>query len=67
MSQARQFDTQTGLTKFGTRYYDPDLGRFTQRDPSGQDLPYTYVGGNPVTTSTPAAYLVGPPLEPPWG
>lgn len=34
------YDTATGLTKFGARYYNPDLGRFTQRDPSGEDLPY---------------------------
>lgn len=27
------YDGQTGLTKFGARYYDPGLGRFTQRDP----------------------------------
>jgi RHS repeat-associated protein len=40
-------DTQTGLTKFGARYHDPSLGRFTQRDPSGKDLPYAYAGCNP--------------------
>lgn len=27
----------TGLVKLGARYYDPDLGRFTQHDPSGQE------------------------------
>lgn len=25
----------TGLVKFGTRYYDPALGRWTQQDPIG--------------------------------
>jgi RHS repeat-associated protein len=49
-----QFDGQTGLTKFGTRYYDPDLGRFTQRDPSGQDLPYAYAAGNPINNTDPS-------------
>jgi RHS repeat-associated protein len=47
------FDTQTGLTKFGTRYYDPNLGRFTQRDPSGQDFPYAYAGCDPVNRIDP--------------
>jgi RHS repeat-associated protein len=50
------FDTQTGLTKFGTRYYDPDLGRFTQRDPSGLDLPYAYAGCDPVNNVDPTGF-----------
>ena len=37
-----------GLYHFGARYYDPTLGRFTQRDPSGQDSGYSYAGENPV-------------------
>jgi RHS repeat-associated protein len=45
------YDTATGLTKFGARYYNPDLGRFTQRDPSGKDLPYTYASCNPVNNT----------------
>jgi RHS repeat-associated protein len=47
------YDGQTGLTKFGARYYDPDLGRFTQRDPSGKDLPYAYAGCDPVNNTDP--------------
>ena len=31
------FDATAGATKFGARYYDPDTGRFTQPDPSGQE------------------------------
>ncbi|MDQ4068311.1 MAG: hypothetical protein M3203_02355, partial [Actinomycetota bacterium] len=38
----------TGLIKFGTRYYDPTLGRWTQRDPVPSELPYAYAGDNPV-------------------
>ena len=43
----------TGMTKFGTRYYNPELGRFTQRDPSGKDLPYAYAGCNPTNNTDP--------------
>lgn len=51
----------TGLIKFGTRYYDPGLGRWTQSDliagnianPSSQNR-YPYVGCNPVNASDPS-------------
>lgn len=29
---------EIGLTKFGVRYYDPSLGRWTQQDPVGVSL-----------------------------
>ncbi|WP_436521562.1 RHS repeat-associated core domain-containing protein [Actinoplanes sp. HUAS TT8] len=48
------YDGPTGLTKFGARYYDAGLGRFTQRDPSGRDLSYAYAGCNPVNHSDPS-------------
>ena len=48
-------DTQTGLIKFGARYYNPTLGRFTQRDPSGQETnSYAYAGDNPISNSDPS-------------
>jgi RHS repeat-associated protein len=48
-------DTTTGLYKMGARYYQPELGRWTQRDPSGQDAnAYLYVGGNPVNFIDPS-------------
>ncbi|MEU4618519.1 RHS repeat-associated core domain-containing protein [Actinoplanes sp. NPDC023801] len=50
------YDSFTGLTKFGARYYDPGLGRFTQRDPSGKDLPYTYATANPVNYTDPTGH-----------
>ncbi len=53
---AGQFDGGTALTKFGARYYDPSLGRFTQRDPSGKDLPYAYAGGDPVKNTDPSGH-----------
>lgn len=53
-------DTQTGLTKFGTRYYDPSVGRWTQQDPEAGSIGdpatmnlYTYVGSNPVNFTDP--------------
>src|SRR4029453_1944901 len=50
------YDTSTGLTKFGARYYNPDLARFTQRDPSGKDLPYSYAGSDPINISDPSGH-----------
>ena len=48
------YDATTGATKFGARYYDPNTGRFTQPDPSGQEHnPYAYAGNNPATWSDP--------------
>jgi RHS repeat-associated protein len=49
------YDTTTGLTKFGTRYYDPTLGRWTQRDPSGHEPnAYNYASCSPVNTVDPS-------------
>ncbi|MFF1306870.1 RHS repeat-associated core domain-containing protein [Streptomyces sp. NPDC058307] len=44
----------TGLYKMGARYCDPQLGRFTQPDPSAQEKnPYLYAGGDFVNDSDP--------------
>ncbi|WP_406220329.1 RHS repeat-associated core domain-containing protein [Streptomyces canus] len=44
----------SGLHKMGARYHDPNLGRFTQPDPSGQeDNAYLYAGGAAVNHSDP--------------
>lgn len=40
-------DTTTGLYKLGIRYYDPNLGRFTQVDPTGRDAQYVYAKSSP--------------------
>jgi len=50
----RRLDTESGLYYFRARYYDPELGRFINRDPAkyidGQNL-YQYVqGGAPNAT-----------------
>jgi RHS repeat-associated protein len=47
-------DATTGLYKFGTRYYDPQTGRWTQKDPIGGSVgkigsgnPYVYADNEP--------------------
>lgn len=48
----------TGLYHLGARYYDPNLGRFTQTDPSGQEKnPYLYAEGDPVNRIDPRGTL----------
>jgi RHS repeat-associated protein len=49
-------DSQTGLTKFGTRYYEAATGRWTQLDPSGSDPGYQYAGCNPTNNIDPNGY-----------
>jgi RHS repeat-associated protein len=47
----------TGLMYYRARYYSPDLGRFTQRDPiglAGGVNMFGYVGGNPVNGTDPS-------------
>jgi RHS repeat-associated protein len=50
------FDSATGLLKFGARYYDSSLGRWTQRDPIAGSIAnpgamdrYVYAGDSPVS------------------
>ncbi|MDP9440900.1 MAG: RHS repeat-associated core domain-containing protein [Actinomycetota bacterium] len=50
-------DTSTGLYKFGARYYDPNLGRWTQTDPAGAGHPYLYAAGNPVNFVDPSGLV----------
>jgi RHS repeat-associated protein len=51
------FNTTTGATKFGARYYDPNTGRFTQPDPSGQEHnPYSYARNTPTTYYDPSGF-----------
>ena len=51
------YDSAVGLVRFGARTYDPEIGRFLQRDPDGfPDGPnrYIYVGGDPVNRIDPS-------------
>ncbi len=54
------YNVSTGLYKFGIRYYDPAIGRWTQRDPVGGSLqettkvnPYVYTD-DPVNQTDPS-------------
>ena len=53
---AREFDTETDLYYYRTRYYDPAAGRFISEDPigfkGGIDF-YTYVTNRPVDLADP--------------
>ncbi|WP_343244971.1 RHS repeat-associated core domain-containing protein [Streptomyces sp. SID14478] len=45
----------SGLYKMGARYYDPQLGRFSQPDPSGKESNlYSYAAGDPVNRIDPS-------------
>ncbi len=68
--EAGYFESSTGLVKFGTRYYNPQLGRWTQQDPVGGSLGdpdslnrYLYVGNDPVNETDPSGrysqYCIG--------
>ncbi len=48
-------DAATGLYKTGARYYQPELGRWTQPDPSRQEAnTYLYVSANPANFVDPS-------------
>jgi RHS repeat-associated protein len=52
--RSKRSDDQTGLVYFGKRYYSPDMGCWTTKDPAGfQDGPnlYAYLRGNPLERS----------------
>ena len=45
----KEFDADSNLYYYGARYYDPYIGRFTQRDPVGQGVNwYAYTANNPL-------------------
>ncbi len=67
-------DRHTGLVRFGARDYDPEVGRWTAKDPvlfAGGDVNlYGYVVSDPVNWIDPAGLLKLPPnpqgLPPEW-
>ena len=45
----KEFDADSNLYYYGARYYDPYIGRFTQRDPAGDGVNwYAYTRNNPL-------------------
>ena len=60
------YDTQTALTKFGARFYDPSVGRWTQQDPIPGSIAdpsrmnrYPYVGNDPINNVDPEGLWFG--------
>ena len=57
--QGQYFDSATGLYYMRARYYDPTVGRFTQRDPVAQTVgnpaisPYVFAGNRPTVFTDP--------------
>lgn len=48
-------DEETGLIYLRNRYYDPEIGRFTQEDPAKDGLNwYAYCGNNPIAFVDPS-------------
>ncbi|MEJ8638475.1 MULTISPECIES: RHS repeat-associated core domain-containing protein [Streptomyces] len=59
------FQDPTGLYHYAARYYDPNLGRFTSPDPSGQEKnPYLYAEGDPVNRIDPTGLAAWDALGP---
>ncbi|WP_190195133.1 RHS repeat-associated core domain-containing protein, partial [Streptomyces minutiscleroticus] len=55
---AGNYQDPTGLYHLQARYYDANIGRFTQPDPSGQEQnPYLYAEGDPVNRIDPSGLL----------
>ncbi len=58
-------ESGSGLDYYGSRYYDPVVGRFLSADALDGNLagmdPYAYVGGNPETFNDPSGQRYAPP------
>ncbi|QSA96547.1 RHS repeat domain-containing protein [Methylococcus sp. EFPC2] len=64
MFTGRQYDEETGIYYYRARYYDPDKGRFLQRDSFFPEISiYEYTDGNPVSYSDPFGLITLNPLK----
>jgi RHS repeat-associated protein len=59
-----KFEDESGLLYYGCRFYDPEAGRWPNRDPIGErggiNL-YDYVGNNPINWEDPYGLALYPP------
>jgi RHS repeat-associated protein len=60
-------DSATGLVKFGTRYYNPAIGVFTQEDATRESSGYGYAGDDPVSQVDPSGDITCPSYIPGCG
>ena len=55
----KEFDADSKLYYYGARYYDPYIGRFTQRDPAQDGINwYAYAENNPLKYVDPTGHFV---------
>lgn len=72
MFTGREYDKETSLYYYRNRYYDPEIGRFLQRDPIGTWADaynlgngYSYVGNNAVNFTDPSGLKPPETTSPP--
>ena len=60
----KEYDSDVKLYYYAARYYDPYIGRFTQRDPAGDGINwYAYTYNNPLGFVDPTGLRALSPLE----